>query len=401
MNFNYQARTKKGDVHAGQIEASSKELAVALLRGRGLYVTFLEEAVPPIYSRRIVLFEKITTKDLALFSRQLAIMFKSRVPLIEALEVLSSQTKNIDFKEKIFKLSEKVEGGTAFSQALALFPKIFSAFYIAMVKSGEVSGKLSEVLNYLADHQEREYHLTAKAKGALIYPCLILFVVLVVLVLMMLFVLPNLIEVLEASGQAIPIFTRAVIGLSDFFTSWWWLIFSILILSIFSIAKYYSTKNGRAFFDRMFLKIPIIGPFLKMVYLSRFAENLSTLISGGLPIIQSLEVVGDIIGNVSYKEVILMAKEEVRKGEMISSTLSRAPELFPPVFVQMVLVGEKTGTVDTTLMNIVDFYQKEVDRAIDNILSILEPALIIFLGVVVAGLMLSILLPLYQSMMSV
>ena len=151
----------------------------------------------------------------------------------------------------------------------------------------------------------------------------------------------------------------------------------------------------------MFLKIPIIGSFLKMVYLSRFAENLSTLISGGLPIIQSLEVVGDIIGNVSYKEVILMAKEEVRKGEMISSTLSRAPELFPPVFVQMVLVGEKTGTVDTTLMNIVDFYQKEVDRAIDNILSILEPALIIFLGVVVAGLMLSILLPLYQSMMSV
>jgi len=147
MNFNYQARTKKGDVHAGQIEASSKELAVALLRGRGLYVTFLEEAVPPIYSRRIVLFEKITTKDLALFSRQLAIMFKSRVPLIEALEVLSSQTKNIDFKEKIFKLSEKVEGGTAFSQALALFPKIFSAFYIAMVKSGEVSGKLSDFLN--------------------------------------------------------------------------------------------------------------------------------------------------------------------------------------------------------------------------------------------------------------
>lgn len=397
MNFNYQARTKKGDVHAGQIEASSKELAVALLRERGLYVTFLEEAVPPIYARRIVLFEKITTKDIALFSRQLAIMFKSKVPLIEALEVLSSQTKNIDFKEKIFKISEKVEGGTAFSQALVLYPKIFSAFYIAMVKSGEVSGKLSEVLNYLADHQERDYHLTAKAKGALIYPCLILFVILLVIILLIVFVIPNLVGVLEAGGQAIPTPTKIVIALADFSRSWGWLVLLGIILSVVFLVRYYSTEKGRAFFDKMFLKIPIIGSFLKMVYLSRFAENLSTLISGGLPIIQSLEVVGDIIGNVSYKEVISMAREEVRKGEMISSTLSRAPELFPPVFVQMVLVGEKTGTTDTTLMNLVDFYQKEVDRAIDNILSILEPALIIFLGLVVGGIMLSVLMPIYQT----
>jgi type II secretory pathway component PulF len=397
MNFNYQARTKNGEVHTGQIEASSKEAAAALLRGRGLYVTFLEEATPPIYARRIALFEKIGRKDLALFSRQLAIMFKSKVPLIEALEVLSSQTKNVDFKEKIFKISEKVEGGIAFSQSLALYPKIFSPFYIAMVKSGEVSGKLSEVLNYLADHQEREYHLTSKAKGAMIYPSLILVVIVLVIALLVVFVIPNLVGVLEAGGQELPVATKAVIALADFSRSWGWLVLLLVGVLIFSLSRYYSTEKGKAFFDKLFLKLPIFGSFLKMVYISRFAENLSTLIAGGLPIVQSLEVVGDIIGNVSYKEAILTARDEVRKGEMISSTLSQFPDLFPPVFVQMVLVGEKTGTIDTTLINIVDFYQKEVDRAIDGIIGVLEPILIVFLGVVVGGIMLAVLMPIYQS----
>jgi len=397
MNFNYQARTPKGEVHAGQIEASSKEAAAALLRGRGLYVTFLEEATPPLYARRITLFERISRKDLALFSRQLAIMFKSKVPLIEALEVLSSQTKNVDFKEKIFKISEKVEGGIAFSQSLALYPKIFSPFYIAMVKSGEVSGKLSEVLNYLADHQEREYHLTSKAKGAMIYPSLILLVIFMVIALLVVFVIPNLVGVLEAGGQEIPVATKAVISLADFSRSWGWLVLIMLGVLIFSLTRYYATDKGKAFFDKIFLRVPVFGSFLKMVYISRFAENLSTLIAGGLPIVQSLEVVGDIIGNVSYKDAILTARDEVRKGEMISSTLNQFPDLFPPVFVQMVLVGEKTGTVDTTLINIVDFYQKEVDRAIDGIIGILEPVLIVFLGVVVGGIMLAVLMPIYQS----
>lgn len=398
MRFNYQARTKKGDVYVGAVEASSEESAVAILGERGLYVTFLEEAATPVFARRIEFFGRITKKDIVLFSRQLAIMFRSRVSLIESLRVLSLQTKNADFKEKIFKISEEVEGGTAFSQALARYPKIFSSFYVAMVKSGEASGKLSEVLNYLADHLEREYHLTAKAKGALIYPCLVVIVALLVLTLLIFFVLPNLIEVLEASGQSFPTSTKIVIALADFFRSWWWLIVLLIIVLISFFLKYRSTAGGRNFFDRMSLKMPILGLFLQMIYLARFAENLSTLISSGLPIAQALEIVGDIIGNVSYKEVILKTREEVKKGEMISSTLSRVPELFPPVFIQMVLVGEKTGTLDTTLMHIVDFYQKEVDRTIDNILAILEPALIIFLGFIVAGLMLSILMPLYQTM---
>lgn len=397
MKFNYQARNQKGDIYTGSIEASNQEFAAALLRERGLFATFLEEAAPPVYARKIDFFDRITRKDIVMFSRQLAIMFKSKVSLVESLRVLASQTKKANLKEKILKISEQVEGGTSFSQALARYPKIFSSFYIAMVKSGEASGKLSEVLNYLADHLEKEYHLISKTKGALIYPALIVFSILLIMILLTFFVIPNLLQVLEASGQALPLPTKIVLSFTTFIKDWAWLIASAIILSVFSFFRYYATRKGKEFFDRIFLKIPIAGSFLKTIHLSRFAENLSTLISGGLPIVQSLDIVGDIITNLSYKQVISKTREEVRKGEMISSVLSQYVDLFPPVFVQMVLIGEKTGTLDTTLMNVVDFYQQEVDRSINNILSILEPALIIFLGLVIAGLMLSILMPLYQT----
>ena len=401
MIFNYQARDQKGEVYAGEIETSSKETAATLLHERGLFVTFLEEASTSLASKRIVLFKKVNKKDLVMFSRQLSIMFKSKVPLIESLDVLSGQMKNIIFKENILKISEKIEGGVSFSQALSFFPKLFSPFYIAMVKSGEVSGKLSEVLEHLAEHQEKEYHLNSKIKGAMIYPSLILFVIVAVIVLLVVFVIPNLVSVFETSGQELPLATRMVIAVSDFSRKWGWLVLVIAGAIVFFLVKYYATPKGKALFDRFFLKIPILGSFLKKVYLSRFAENLSTLISGGLPIIQSLSIVGDIIANNSYKEAISTAANEVRKGEMISLVLRQYPDLFPPVFVQMVMIGEKTGTIDTTLMNVVDFYEQEVDRAVDNILGVMEPVLIVFLGVVVGGIMMSILLPIYQSMSTI
>lgn len=397
MKFNYQARTKTGEIHVGVIEASSREAALLLLQKHGLYVTYLEITEPPVYAKRLKIFEQISRKDVVLFSRQLSIMFKSRVPLVEALRVMSTQTKNPDFKEKILKLSEEVEGGTALSQALSRYPKIFSPFYCAMVRAGEASGKLTESLEYLAEHLEREYHLTSKIRGALIYPSLILFVVLLVLVILIFFVIPQLNEVLEGSGQPLPAVTRFVLGLTFFLKKWWWVLLLGFLFLPPILFRYSRTERGKKTFDKIFLRLPLIGPLLKMVYVSRFAENLSTLISGGLPIASALEIVGQIVGNTSYQEVIFQARDEVRKGEPISSVLSRMPEIFPPVFVQMTLVGEKTGTLDTTLMNIVDFYRKEIDRAIDNLLSVLEPVSIIFLGLIVAGLMLAILIPLYRT----
>ena len=397
MKFNYQARTKKGEIQSGTAEASSREAAISLLQKYGLYVTILEEAeAPPIYARRIKFFERIPAAEIVLFSRQLSILFKSKVSLVEALEVLAIQTKNPDFKEKIFKMAEDVEGGTALSGALSRHPKIFSSFYIAMVKAGEASGKLSEALSYLAEHLEREYRLIARIRGAMIYPAMVVFIAVLVLALMMFFVVPQLTKVLGETGAELPLATQMIIGLSAFLKKWGWILILILIGLIIGLFRYYRTKEGKKFFDQAFLRLPLAGPLLKMIYLSRFAENLSTLISGGLPIAQALEITGGIVGNTTYKEIIFKARDEVRRGEPISSVLGRSPENFPPVFTQMILVGEKTGTLDKTLMDVVDFYQKEVDRTVENLLSILEPALIVFLGLVVAGLMAAILMPLYQ-----
>jgi len=397
MKFNYQARTKKGEIQAGVIEASSREAAVSILQKYGLYVTILEETEEvPFYVRKIEFFGRISQKDLVLFSRQLSIMFGSKVTLVESLRTLASQTKNSDFREKIIKISDEVEGGTTFSSTLSKYPKFFSPFYVAMVKSGEASGKLSEVLDYLAEHLEREYHLLSRIKGAMIYPALIFFVVLMVLALMAFFVMPQLTEVLKEKGQELPVITQIAMAFADFLRKWGLIFILILVVLIIVAFRYYKTKAGKEFFDKNFLKLPLIGSFFKLVYLSRFAENLSTLISSGLPIAQCLEITGKIVGNSVYQRIIFQARDEVRRGTPISQVLTRFPEVFPQVFTQMILVGERTGTLDKTLMNLVSFYQKEIERTAENLPAVLEPLLIVFLGVVVGGLVAAFLLPLYQ-----
>jgi len=265
-----------------------------------------------------------------------------------------------------------------------------------MVKSGEASGTLSESLTYLADHLEKEYYLSSKIKGAMIYPALIVVVVIGVLVMMMYFVIPNMTKVLTETGQELPVLTKVVIGFSNFFRSWGWVLLPVVAGLFIGLLRYFKTDEGKKLKDKFLLKIPLIGPFLRMIYLSRFAENLSTLITGGLPVVQALEITGDIVGNDVYQTIISQIKDEVRRGQKISQVLTRFPNEFPPILIQMVTVGERTGTLGESLTNVVDFYQKEIDRGIDNLLSILEPVLVIFLGGLVAGLMAAVLMPLYQ-----
>lgn len=397
MKFNYQARSKKGEVQTGVVDASSREAALILLQKHGLFVTFLERVdTRPFYAKKIKLFERISKKDVVNFSRQLSLMFKSKIPLIQSLDSIAKQTKNPAFREKILAVAQEVEGGTRFSQALSSYPKVFSTFYVSMIKSGEASGTLSESLNYLADHLEREYHLYSKIQGAMIYPILIVVVVVGVLLMMMFFVIPSMTKVLTETGQELPIVTKMVIALSDFLRAWGWAAFLVIIAAVLGLLRYSRTVDGKKMKDKLLLKIPLVGSFLKMIYISRFAENLSTLITGGLPISQALEITGEIVGNDVYQTIVVRVKEEVGKGESMSKILMQYPSEFPPILTQMVAVGEKTGTLDQGLMSVVDFYRKEVERSIDNLLSILEPIMVIFLGGVVAGLMGAILLPLYN-----
>jgi len=265
-----------------------------------------------------------------------------------------------------------------------------------MIKAGETSGKLSESLSYLAEHLEKEYYLVGKIRGAMIYPALIVSVALGVLILMSVFVVPNLSKVLQESGGKMPAITVAVINFSNFLRSYGWVLVLFIAGAIIFGLRYYKTKAGREIFDKFFLQLPGIGSFLKMVYLSRLAENLSTLISGGIPIAQSLDICGKIVENTVYKEIIFQTRDEVRKGEAISQVLIRYPREFPPIFTQMTLVGERTGTLDKTLLNLVGFYEKETERKIEDLLAVLEPLLIVFLGLSVGGIMAAILMPLYN-----
>ena len=397
MRFNYRAKTKEGEVQTGTVEASSTEAAISLLQEHGLFVISLEKADSLFYLiRRMKIFRIASRKELVLFSRQLSIMFKANVPLLESLKAIARQVKNPNFKEVIQSLITEVEGGAPFSKALSYYPQLFSSFYISMVKSGEISGSLSETLDYLAEHLEREYHLVSKMKSAMIYPILVFVVAFAIFMIFTFFVMPQLSIVFRDIKVELPMITKMVIALSDFLRKWILLLISIGVVLAVALFQYLQTPQGKKLFDSFILKVPFIGSFLKMVYLFRFAENFSTLIAGGLSITQALETSGDVVGNETYKEVIFLAKEETKKGKPISATFSKFSDVFPPVFTQMVLVGEKTGTLDTTLTNLVDFYQKEIDREINNLLNILEPVLVLVLGGGVGLLVASILMPIYR-----
>ena len=396
MKYNYQSRSKTGEVQSGIVEASNKEAAFEVLKKNGLFVTALEEASVPFYAKKLKILEKVTQKDVVSFSRQLSIMLRSKVALTETLRTLATQTRNNKFKEVLSKVCKDVEGGASLSKAFNAFPNVFSVFFVSMVKSGEHSGKLSDVFIYLAEYLEKRYHFRNEIIGAMVYPIFVLLVFGTVVAVLMIYVIPQLTQVLTATDQDIPLVTKMVIAFSDFLVHNGIIVFLFLVFSIVFFWRYTKSKKGKRFFSKFLLKLPLLGPFLIKFYLSRFALNLSTLISGGLQISESLEITGNIVGNEEYKKLIAETRNEVEKGSTISTVLDKYPKLVSPFFYQMVAVGEKTGTLDSSLKNVVSFYDEDIDRDLNNFIKLLEPAFIVLLGVVVGGLVASVLLPIYS-----
>ena len=396
MKFRYQARTKAGAVEIGTVEASTRKSAIEVLHQKELFPTAIIEIRQSEFLRKLNYFQGASLKEIVLFSRELATMLDSKVPLAEALDSLGHQTRNASFQEKIYKIAGAIREGSTLSKSLAAYPKDFSNFYVNMVRSGEASGNLAEVLDRVSSHLEKDYELQSKTKSAMIYPGVVLGVFILIFMVLMVFVIPNLTEVLLTGGKELPLITKVVIGISDFFTKFWYLMVGSMFLGAFLISKYLKTEEGKRVFDTVSLKLPIIGKFLKSLYLARFAENFSVLISSGIPIAQALEITSDIIGNKVYRDIIIESRKRVVKGESFSSVLDRFPEYVPPLFVQMASVGERTGRISSTLMNIVRFYQKEIDAFVSGLSSILEPVLIIGLALMVAFLVAAVILPLYQ-----
>jgi type IV pilus assembly protein PilC len=399
MRFTYQARTTSGEIQSGIIEASSRESAFDILKSHSLFIISLNEEFIPVYAKSIKLFNRVPRKEVIYFSRQLAIMFKSRVPLIEIFQTIIKQTKNATLREIILKISEQVEGGSNLSDALGTYPAVFSTFYVNMVKAGEASGKLNDVFIYLADYLEKEAKLRGKITGAFVYPGFITVVFVIVVYVIAIMVIPTLSETLMQTNAELPALTKFVIGFSDIVRTKGWMIIIGIIAAVGGI--YYAfTKNEklRNRFFTIILMTPLISSFLKKIYLARIALNFSTLVSGGIPVTQALEITGQVVGNPVYKRIITEVKDEVKKGQRISFVLGHYPQFISPLFYQMIVVGEKTGTLDSSLVNVVGFYEEETDRALESFARLLEPVMIIILGLMVGGLIAAVLLPIYSGL---
>ena len=399
MQFNYQARTKEGLVQVGVMEVGSKKEAASLLQKEGLYVTHLEEVeIKPFYLRQVEFLARANRKDIMMFSRQLSLMLKSGVGLVESLKSLAIQTNKAIFRKQISEISEDVEGGVYFSESLAKFPKVFSNFYINIIKSGEASGKLSESLIYLAKHLEREHELVGKIRSGMTYPAFILVVFLAIGALGIFMVLPSFSETLDSLEVQLPFLTSLVLSIGEFIRHWWWVVlFGLALIAIF-LWRYMKTEEGREVIGRFSLRIPLIGSVIKKVQLARFTENLSTLILAGLPITQALDIVSAATGNKIYQQIVLEAQEGVRRGEAMSSILEKHPKYIPSLVTQMIRVGERTGRLDESLLNISNFYHGEINRQIDALVDIIEPILLVVLGGLIAVLMISIIVPVYKGM---
>jgi len=399
LKYIYQARSKEGKLETGAVEASTKEAAAMLLQKYNIFVTSIKEQTPLILrTENISFLNKVSKKDLAIFSRQMAVMIQSRIPITQSLKSLAAQTKNPVFKEKILKISQLVEEGNPLSEAFATFPEIFNIFYVSLVKTGEASGKISEALFYLSDHLEREHDISSHIKGAMIYPIFVIAILFFVILLVIFFVMPRLVDLLEQTPGKIPFFTQLMINFYGFLANFGWIVMIGFFLLVLFIAYYFTTKEGKKRYDEISLKTPFFGNFMKKIFLIRFAENISTLISAGLSINKALKITRDTVDNFVYKEILAETEERVSGGEKISSALVRYPNYVPSFVVQMVQVGEDTGRLDKNLMEIVNFYEKEVKRAVETFTALLEPALIIFLGVIVAFLAISILAPIYGAL---
>lgn len=398
VKFNYRARTKEGKVESGEIEAYSKEDAVLLLQKYNIFVTSLEEKkVKNSIFNNIEFTKKVSKKDLAIFFRQLSLMLESRVPIIQSLSSLVFQTHKKSFREAIVEIASLVEEGLPLSEALDHYPFIFGKFYVNLIKSGEASGKIPEALYYVSDHLEKESDIAAKVRQAMIYPIFVISVLLIVIIIMIKIFMPKIAAIIEESGITPPLFTVMILNFYAFLEHYWWALIAGLLLLI-SLGVYYAnTKNGHDVYNKVSLKTPFIKEFLKKVFLVRFCSNISTLLIAGVSINNALKITEDTVNNIVYKKIISEIGQKVSEGEKISLAMAKHQDYFPLFVVQMVRVGEETGKLDKVLVEVVNFHQKEIERSIGVFSALLEPVIIIILGIVVTILAVSVLSSLYGT----
>jgi type IV pilus assembly protein PilC len=396
MKYKYKARNQAGAVQEGIVEASTQSNATILLQRHNLVVVELQpQKESDIFSGVSRLWEGISGKEFVMFSRQMAVMVEAKVPLLAALKGIIEQTTNPYFAGVLSVVLADVDEGKSLSEAMRRHSEVFSDLYVNMVQSGEISGNLQQSLESLADNIEKNYALTQKIKGVLYYPAFILGAFFLVGFLMIAFVIPKLTEMLKETDAKLPITTKMLIWTGDIMQHYWWAVLILVAAAVSGMIYYVRTEEGKKEFDVILLKIPVVGRVMKYVYLARFAENLSTLVRSGIPIVSALQISGKTVGNIVFEAHIAEAAEKVKTGGSVNEVLAQKKD-FPPIMSQMIKVGEDTGKLDMTLDTMAKFYTREADQIVSNLSSIIEPVLIVILGVGVGTLVFSIIIPIYN-----
>ncbi len=400
MKFVFKARNKNGEIKEGVIDAINAEVAVDLLQKNQLYplsVTTEKEShdIEKTLSRY---FDGVNQKELMIFFRQLAILIEAKVPIIAALIAIKEQMENKYFQKVITEMAGDIQDGMALSDALKKHQNVFSLLSINIVHAGEISGNLRKSVEYIADNIEKNYELTSKVKSAMTYPIVVLIVFFIIGFLVMTMVLPKLTMMIKGLGAKVqlPIYTKMVIALSDFMKDYWWAVGLIIIGFVAAIIYYINSEDGSKEWDRVKIKLPIFGTIYKYLYVSRFADNLGVLLTGGIPIIQSLTIVSSVVGNVVYEEIFLKAADEIKVGGTISAVLQKYPDQIPSIVSQMVRVGEESGQIDSVLQHVARFYNKEALDMAKNLSTLIEPLLMVIIGIAVGVLAFSVIMPIYN-----
>ncbi|MBU3925564.1 type II secretion system F family protein [Patescibacteria group bacterium] len=396
MLYKYEVTNLNGERQTGSIDAPNLEIAISSLQRRNLIIISINPAEKTqFFSKSIEFFEKVRTKDIVLLSRQLSTLFEAKVPVLDSFKLLASEAESPILRRKLTQIVEDIQGGISMPQAMAKHPDVFSKFYISMVKSGEESGMLQEIFLDLSNHLERSYELTSKARNALIYPAFVVIVFIVVIILMTVFVIPKLNAIITEAGQKVPVFTQIIIGLSNFIINFGPVLMIGLLIGAFFLWRYTKTKNGKIALSRFLLSVPYVGGLSKKLYLARISDNLKILLSSGISMIRSLEITQEVVGNEIYSKILQDVTDAVKGGSSLSEALSKYEDV-PLLVSRMIKIGEESGKLNFMLETLAKFYKREVDSAVENIVSLIEPLMIIVLGVMVGLLLISILGPIYN-----
>ena len=396
MLFRYQALDEQSREKVGTIEALSMDVAVSTLQRRNLIVSSIEpEVQKTFFSTDFSFFQHVSNKDIVILSRQIATLFEAQVSALRVFRLLASEVESKLLSEILTAVADDLQGGSPISKALERHPKVFSSFYVNMVRAGEESGKLSTTFGYLADYMDRTYEVTSKAKNALIYPAFVITVFFGVMGLMLTIVIPKISAILIDSGQTVPLYTKIVIGISSFLVHYGiFILIGLIVVGAF-VYRSLQTPEGRLMFDSIKLDIPYLGDLYEKLYLSRIADNFATMLVSGVPIVEAVEITAAVVESPTYETLLRQVGEDVKGGASISDALGRHAEI-PGIMTAMVKVGEETGELGSILSTLAKFYQREVSTAVDTLVDLIEPLMIVLLGVGVGILLAAVLIPIYN-----